>query len=1071
MGRSTIPSALSELSNPSTPEAQVAALQKLKNEIVGHGQRKELAVTHGVVKPLAGLLRAEARRGGKRRRNVTNGHGSGHASETRRGVEQWTTEDELRFQATLVVGSLANGGPAFVAPLLAGHVLPPLLEALRPSETPAKLVTTTLKTLNQIVDAIAQEKPWLGMSESSSRSSLAFAVNESIYTRLVIESLAEILAQSAGTIKVNQQIESVVCLIMKTCRDEYQKKMLVDAGMLDLLADKLAAVAAADDSIPTTEARRSNREPFPRGCLSELLETISAIIKDSHFYTARFLYSQSIQQLFGWPKERSTATLEGSNTSQASSWDKLIPRVHTMASKSDPYIKQWPALGAYPSVTADSYSRLPSMESLQQTSGRSVITDESETPLFIWLMYVARRSEGRERLSACWLLALLKKFGERWPLNDPSKTTRERHFSYLIIPLVEKMIEESSPTSEQTKRASTLSPSARDEMRFVLERSPIVLAELVAGNKSLQTAAVHARTLPTLIQTLKKSFDIPATSSKPLWQPRSSSHEVKDPTLDPASSTLGRAGLSPDLLHAFKYRESILLALAAIAGDQDSLRKMVIEMGAATHIIEALVPYSESNEQSNASSVREGNPDSVLIAACKVTRSLSRSVSVLRTSLIDHGVAQPVFELSTHPNVKVQIAATEVITNLVLDVSPMRTEILESGVLATLCEQCRSANFDLRFGSLWALKHLCLGLPHSMKIQCLDELGVGWLVQVLNGEPSKPAMGTPNAVGEQVDILNAVDEPHMDVDDEPSSEEDDDAMTESIPSMRRHQRPGSRYTSATNIRDRLQQIKNDEQDNRLNGERDDIRIQEQALDFIRNFVSEDKASGEMIDHLLKTFGHSRFFELLDAKIRPKNPSLSNPSSQTQASSNTPSYWPSNTHRTPFSSSTTPVTQPNWAAYPSTELILATVYILVHLANGRPAHRSLLISQTTLMQHILPLFTHPRRDIRVACAWMLHNLVWVEDHTDEAATRERAISLRQLGFEEGARVLGRDMDLDVKQRAVVSIEQFDKLLNGGLSRSGFASPSGFGGGDGGVGGLSSMGGRLGGLHGWRHDSRG
>jgi uncharacterized membrane protein YgcG len=355
-----------------------------------------------------------------------------------------------------------------------------------------------------------------------------------------------------------------------------------------------------------------------------------------------------------------------------------------------------------------------------------------------------------------------------------------------------------------------------------------------------------------------------------------------------------------------------------------------------------------------------------------------------------------------------------------------------------------------------------------MKIQCLEELGVGWLVQVLNGEPSKPAMGTPNAAGEQVDILNAVDEPHMDVDDEPSSEEDDDAMTESIPSMRRHQRPGSRYTSATNIRDRLQQIKNDEQDNRLNSERDDIRIQEQALDFIRNFVSEDKASGEMIDHLFKTFGHSRFFELLDAKIRPKNSSISASSSQSQASPSAPSYWSSNTHRTPFSSSTNMPAQPNWATYPATELILATVYILVHLANGRPAHRSLLISQTTLMQHVLPLFTHPRRDVRVACAWMLHNLVWVEDHTDEAATRERAISLRQLGFEEGAKVLGRDMDLDVKQRAIVSIDQFDKLLNGaGHSRGGFASPSGFGGGEG-VGGLGGMG-RLGGLHGWRHDS--
>lgn len=118
MGRSTIPSALAELSNPTSPEAQVAALRNLKNEIVGHEQRKELAVTHGVIRPLARLLRSEARRGGKRRRDVTNGHSAGTRQDEQRrlGLEDWTTEDELRFQVTLVVGSLANGEHATPQP-------------------------------------------------------------------------------------------------------------------------------------------------------------------------------------------------------------------------------------------------------------------------------------------------------------------------------------------------------------------------------------------------------------------------------------------------------------------------------------------------------------------------------------------------------------------------------------------------------------------------------------------------------------------------------------------------------------------------------------------------------------------------------------------------------------------------------------------------------------------------------------------------------------------------------------------------------------------------------------------
>lgn len=509
------------------------------------------------------------------------------------------------------------------------------------------------------------------MSDSTSRSTLTYAVSEQLYTKPVIESIAQVLGQSAGTLVANQQISLAIQLVLKTCKEDTQKRLLMEAGILDLLAEKLAAIAAADASSQDPEAKPANRNQLPRTCLSDLLEAISAIIKDSDFFTARFLYSQPIQQIFSPSKDR-TAPYEGYNSSASSTWDNLIPRVQTITNKPDQYTKSWPALGSYITAAGDSLTRLPSVEAFQQPTHRTVINDESETPLFIWLMYVARRAEGKERLSACWLLALLKKFGDRWPLNDPSKSTREKYFSYLVVPLIVKMIEDSSPVSELSKRAYTSGAAAKDEVRFVLERSPLVLAELVTSNKSLQSAAVEARILPTLIQILKKSFDTVSASSKPLWQPRSAAHDIKDPMVDPISSTLGRAGFRANVLHAFRFRESALLALAALAGDQDPLRKLVIEMGAANHIIEAMVPYRESHENTASATAKDGNPEPVLIAACKVTRSLSRSVSVLRTSLIDHGVAQPVYELLHHPNVKVQIAATEVITNLVLEMSPMR---------------------------------------------------------------------------------------------------------------------------------------------------------------------------------------------------------------------------------------------------------------------------------------------------------------------------------------------------------------------------------------------------------------
>jgi hypothetical protein len=147
---------------------------------------------------------------------------------------------------------------------------------LRPSETPAKLVTTTLKTLNQIVDAVAQEKPWADMSETSSRSTLAFAVSEQIYARPVIDNLAEILSQPSGTIKANQQISLAVRLIMKTCQEESQKKMLVDAGILDMLATKLTAIAAADESSQDPDAKPVNREQLPRKFLADVIEAIAS---------------------------------------------------------------------------------------------------------------------------------------------------------------------------------------------------------------------------------------------------------------------------------------------------------------------------------------------------------------------------------------------------------------------------------------------------------------------------------------------------------------------------------------------------------------------------------------------------------------------------------------------------------------------------------------------------------------------------------------------------------------------------------------------------------------------------
>ena len=142
-----------------------------------------------------------------------------------------------------------------------------------------------------------------------------------------------------------------------------------------------------------------------------------------------------------------------------------------------------------------------------------------------------------------------------------------------------------------------------------------------------------------------------------------------------AECRLGPPGYSPTLCHVMRYRESILKALAALVPFKDEYRKAVCENGVVPYIIDSLKPRP-SDAPADASmpnnTAADGNPTPTLLAACGAARMLTRSVSVLRTSLIDAGVAQPLFALIKHPDLEVQIAATAAICNLALDFSPMK---------------------------------------------------------------------------------------------------------------------------------------------------------------------------------------------------------------------------------------------------------------------------------------------------------------------------------------------------------------------------------------------------------------
>lgn len=99
MARSQSPPILGQLRNARTLPEQTAALRALKNEIVGHIQKKELWIGLGVLDPIVRTL-ASARSPSKL-----------HGKDARLPVVQrpLTEEEGVRLQALQLVASFANG--------------------------------------------------------------------------------------------------------------------------------------------------------------------------------------------------------------------------------------------------------------------------------------------------------------------------------------------------------------------------------------------------------------------------------------------------------------------------------------------------------------------------------------------------------------------------------------------------------------------------------------------------------------------------------------------------------------------------------------------------------------------------------------------------------------------------------------------------------------------------------------------------------------------------------------------------------------------------------------------------
>ncbi|KAJ3112935.1 Armadillo repeat-containing protein 8 [Physocladia obscura] len=259
----------------------------------------------------------------------------------------------------------------------------------------------------------------------------------------------------------------------------------------------------------------------------------------------------------------------------------------------------------------------------------------------------------------------------------------------------------------------------------LIERSPLVFAELVGESEPLQKLALEGDAISKLAEILlsievRGSIGSTAYVSN-LEEGESDGAKAKTVLLGKSKNDLvaQKNALSNYTTVSSKtyekVAESCLLAISSVCSLREDCRKNVIDAKLLPVIVAAL------------SSVSPG----IRSAACKCTRSLSRSVKNLRTSLVDAGVAYPLFTLLSDDSVQVQTSASATLCNIVLDFSPMKKTVIENGGVEKLVGLVGSVDYNVRLNAIWALKNLLYQAGSDIKAKVMQEMGWDRLKQLI----------------------------------------------------------------------------------------------------------------------------------------------------------------------------------------------------------------------------------------------------------------------------------------------------------------------------------------------------
>ncbi|KAI8964940.1 ARM repeat-containing protein [Daldinia sp. FL1419] len=974
--------------NASAPE-QISALRYLKNEVIGHIQKKEEWVLHGILRPIVRVITPDTL----------------NANEDVRPpfltLTTFTDEDNAKLQALQLLASFANAGPAFLWPLHAVGALPAVLNSSCLQNGHPQIVLAALRFVRDVAAAAA----YAPSTSPITSASLA----ETLFADGPLDSLYHILSQKTPSLDGESQISIVTHLIKDLCRDEGHQLALLNKGILDALATKLASFAVAEGQVlPGAEiiARIEGLEDFipapatPASSLDGVLGAIASIIGDSRFRACKLLYSPSILAVFPianvdpsqspilplGPTELPGVQRPPTKHMDFEPMDLLLPQTlpdvfgHTTI---PPLGTSREDLGhsgqSAPKFQSDMSSRSPSEDA--SPSRNDVEGEKAESPLIPWLINLIRSRSGSEMLMGTSILTSLFKAGF-------SYATREASLGLLVVPVLLGMLDEVNAKIKDIDYNQCSRNTA--SMLSVVEETPAVLARLITDSEPLQRAAFDCNAVKTVCRLLKESFDAPPPRAKS-WSwafSKKSPDSIGRTSLD---CRLGEEGQHRFLVHRVKVRENALKAIGALATFKDEYRKAIVEQDVVHHIALSLTPTAE-------------NPISVVLASCYAVRIIARSVSILRTALVDHEVSKPLLQLLRHHDIEMRIAAAATVCNLVVEFSPMREPLVEAGLLEALCEHAHSHNATLRLNALWALKHLVHSANVDLKKKCVEELESGWLVRLICDDTEDDALYSARTRSDREVAQNTLN--GMDEDIDMGLADDQSRAWLSTSFYKSPATPA--HTDIRILREAEKELET-LRDNDLNpiskARKDDLLIQEQGLDFIRNLIGGASSGNsmdslndttEMIDFLFSTLGQDRLFEILASKLRPK---VFHPLSRRDGGSDTR------------------------IAPPKPKIIVSVIYILVHIAASIPRHRQLVVSQTELLRQLQKLFNSQNKEVRVALCHLINNLTWQDNASDGPGCSQRAQELKKLGFLSKLEALEKgDEELDVRERAKSALWQ-------------------------------------------------